>query len=93
MNQIRNLACLLVLATLAACSQTGDGSPDEVTMTTAEDSSDARDETPEPAGVTEADETPKTGLATFGAGCFWCVEAVLVQLVGVLDVQAGYMGG
>lgn len=32
-------------------------------------------------------------LATFGAGCFWCVEAVLEQLEGVLDVVSGYMGG
>lgn len=32
-------------------------------------------------------------IATFGAGCFWCVEAVLEQLGGVLDVTSGYMGG
>jgi len=31
--------------------------------------------------------------ATFGAGCFWCTEAVLEQLDGVLDVRSGYMGG
>jgi peptide-methionine (S)-S-oxide reductase len=36
--------------------------------------------------------TTKT-KATFGAGCFWCVEAVLEQLDGVLDVTSGYMGG
>jgi peptide-methionine (S)-S-oxide reductase len=32
-------------------------------------------------------------LATFGGGCFWCTEAVLEQLDGVLDVCAGYCGG
>lgn len=35
----------------------------------------------------------QTQKATFGAGCFWCVEAVLEQLDGVLDVTSGYMGG
>lgn len=32
-------------------------------------------------------------LATFGNGCFWCTEAVLEQLEGVLDVTSGYAGG
>ena len=31
--------------------------------------------------------------ATFGAGCFWCVEAVFERLDGVTDVSAGYAGG
>jgi len=32
-------------------------------------------------------------LATFGGGCFWCVEAVFERLDGVQSVVAGYAGG
>ncbi|MDF5690932.1 peptide-methionine (S)-S-oxide reductase MsrA [Aquirufa aurantiipilula] len=30
---------------------------------------------------------------TFGAGCFWCVEAVYQRVKGVHSVVSGYMGG
>ncbi len=32
-------------------------------------------------------------IATLGAGCYWCVEAVLEQLDGVSQVTSGFMGG
>lgn len=42
----------------------------------------------------QADETkPTTRLATFGGGCFWCVEAVYQQVDGVKSVTSGYAGG
>src|SRR6476469_3372397 len=35
----------------------------------------------------------KLDTATFGAGCFWCVEAVFQRLKGVEKVVSGYTGG
>ncbi|MFU8812597.1 MAG: peptide-methionine (S)-S-oxide reductase MsrA [Balneolaceae bacterium] len=31
--------------------------------------------------------------ATFGAGCFWCVEAIYQRVTGVVAVESGYAGG
>ena len=32
-------------------------------------------------------------VATFGAGCFWCIEACFKEVDGVLSVKPGYSGG
>ncbi len=36
---------------------------------------------------------PARKSSIFGAGCFWCTEAVFQQIPGVLSVTSGYMGG
>ncbi len=35
----------------------------------------------------------RTEVATLGGGCFWCTEAVFLQVDGVTAVESGYAGG
>lgn len=35
----------------------------------------------------------QSAIATFGGGCFWCVEAVFENVVGVTAIEPGYAGG
>lgn len=45
--------------------------------------------TPEPAPPVPA----KTKTLVLGGGCFWCVEAIYEDLIGVVSVENGYAGG
>jgi peptide-methionine (S)-S-oxide reductase len=38
-------------------------------------------------------ENNKLKLATFGGGCFWCTEAIFLEVKGIEKVVSGYSGG
>ncbi len=40
-----------------------------------------------------SNQTGSSEVTTLGGGCFWCLEAVYLQLAGVEKVESGYAGG
>jgi peptide-methionine (S)-S-oxide reductase len=45
------------------------------------------------AQPTNSMNTNMTESATFGGGCFWCMEAVFERLPGVKSIASGFAGG
>jgi peptide-methionine (S)-S-oxide reductase len=48
---------------------------------------------PDPIIDTPQAPRPSTAAAVLAGGCFWCTEAVYLQLDGVKKVTSGYAGG
>jgi peptide-methionine (S)-S-oxide reductase len=78
----RIFAAILSVAAFAACMGR-----------TPTDNNTFMEQEMKPAAGTERTSGGRIDTATFGAGCFWCVEAVFQRLDGVLSVKSGYAGG
>jgi peptide-methionine (S)-S-oxide reductase len=44
-------------------------------------------------GFSQTMNTNQTELATFGGGCFWCMEAEFQKVPGVISITSGFAGG
>lgn len=51
----------------------------------------ATDETK--SGAAGLEKAEALEVITLGAGCFWCIEAVIERIKGVESAESGYMGG
>lgn len=48
---------------------------------------------PESKSIMSPSSAASSETATLGAGCYWCIEAVLQQVPGILSLKSGFMGG
>ena len=90
-----SLVCFTLMpitaAALSGCTSATSSEAPAVTTEAAEPAS--LNDAPAESHAETADASPKQQTATFGAGCFWCVEAVFEQLKSVENVRSGYTGG
>lgn len=97
------LFAIIVLSLMVGCNQRqGDTSvtkpSDETSVSTTTPTADRTVASDGGSNKPQAEASAKvtgkaTELATFGAGCFWCVEAVFQEVNGVHSVLPGYTGG
>jgi len=92
---LRRAAPLLALLALGACGLEPSPSSTSTSPAASEPPSTQSPTMPsnEPDPSPPAPAPASKELATLGAGCFWCVEAVYEQLPGVVAAVSGYMGG
>ena len=89
----RFLSAFVVLSVLASCSAADDPAP-KATAPAKKTSTTKKANAKKDAPAKEAaKEKIKTEVATFGGGCFWCLEAVYERVPGVVNVVSGYSGG
>jgi peptide-methionine (S)-S-oxide reductase len=103
---LRTAIGALLIFWLPGCAQPGQPATTAAQTADAAATTSDADEARPPMPTTDPADAPRPAdqsaapaaaadreLATLGGGCFWCVEAALEALDGVLDVTSGYAGG
>ena len=91
----KSFLTLIVLACVGceAGTESHSEAPSEITNHVETNADATANAMPDENTADAASSESRTETATLGAGCFWCIEAVLEQIDGVTDVRSGYMGG
>jgi peptide-methionine (S)-S-oxide reductase len=95
---MRLLLALLLATLLAACSAPPSPSspaPAQPAPSATAVPEPKKEAAPVPQPKNDAAPAPaaSTEKATFATGCFWCSEAIIQRLPGVISVRSGYTGG
>jgi peptide-methionine (S)-S-oxide reductase len=77
----------------AAMAQETAPAQDQTTEKAAPKAKGAVAKSKEKAAAKDASTESELERATFGGGCFWCMEAVFERVTGVKSVVSGYAGG
>ena len=87
---MKNISMILVVGLIATI---GCNDPQALGVQTKSNQQKASSPSGESAGKQKEEKNMNLETATFAGGCFWCVEAVFLQIDGVESVMPGYMGG
>ena len=87
---MKNISLIVLVGLIAL---TGCNDPQALGVQTKSNQQKETSASGDSSGKQDKEKKMNLETATFAGGCFWCTEAVFLQIDGVESVMPGYMGG